>query len=150
MESVVRALVIYLILLVLLRLAGKRTLGQITTFDLILILIISETVQQALVQDDRSLTHAVLLVVTLIAIDAGLAALKQRFPRIDRWIEGVPAVLVEDGVFHRERMNRERVDEAEILAAARDKQGLASLDEIRHAVLERSGDISIVPRRSAK
>jgi uncharacterized membrane protein YcaP (DUF421 family) len=147
MEAVIRGLVVYLFLLVLLRLIGKRTLGQVTTFDFVLLLIISETVQNALVGKDYSLTNAILLVVTLVTIDLGLSLWKQRSPFMDRLIDGVPLVLMRDGRFMRQDMERERVDEAEVLSTAREKQGLAGIGEIQHAVLERSGEISIIPRR---
>ncbi|MBA3659010.1 MAG: DUF421 domain-containing protein [Gemmatimonadales bacterium] len=146
MSSVMRAVVVYLFLLALFRLAGKRSLSQVTTFDLVLTLIISEAVQQALISDDNSMTNAFLLVLTLVGLDILLSFIKQRSQRLSRLLDGTPVVVVEDGRLLRDRMKRERVDEGDILHAAREHQGLASLDEIAYAVVERSGGITVVPK----
>ncbi|MBL1685893.1 DUF421 domain-containing protein, partial [Klebsiella pneumoniae] len=90
MDSVIQALAVYGFLLVLFRMAGKRSLAQITTFDFVLLLIISESIQNALVGQDYSLTHAALLVMTLVGVDIGLSLLKQRSPRIERLLDDVP------------------------------------------------------------
>lgn len=147
MESVVNALCIYLFLLVVLRIGGKRTLGQTTTFDFVLVLIIAETTQQALLGGDFSLTTAMLLIATLVGLDIVLSLLKRKWPKLDRLVEGVPMVIVEHGKPLWDRMHKARVDESDVLSAARELQGLKNLDEIEYAVLERSGTISIVPKR---
>ena len=146
MDTVLRSTTVYAILLVIFRLAGKRAVAQTTTFDLVLLLIISEAAQQGLVGDDHSLTTAVVVVVTLMGLDIALSILKQRSPSGDRLIDGIPLVIVEDGRPLLDRMERERVDESDVLAAARQHQGLERMDQIKYAVLERSGGISIVPR----
>jgi uncharacterized membrane protein YcaP (DUF421 family) len=146
MESVVRGFAIYLILLILFRLSGRRTLGETTTFDFVLLLIIAEAIQQGMVDDDHSLTTAILLVTTLILTDVALSLLKQRSKRVEWLVDGVPLVILEDGRPLEDRMNRERIDEEDILEAARGRHGLERLDQIKYAVLERSGSISIVPR----
>ena len=97
MDSVLWGVIIYFILLVILRVSGRRTLGQMTTFDFGLLLIIAETTQQALLGEDFSLTNAGLLIVTLMVIDIGLSLLRERWPRLNRIIEGLPLILVEDG-----------------------------------------------------
>jgi uncharacterized membrane protein YcaP (DUF421 family) len=145
MESVVRAVVIYAMLLVLFRLTGKRSLGQITTFDFILLLIISEAVQNGMVGENYSLTNALVLVLTLIVIDVGLSLLKRRAPVVERWLEGVPVVIVEHGRPLVDRMTKARVDESDVLSFARRLHGLERMDQIKYAVLERSGDVSIIP-----
>lgn len=145
MDSVLRAVAIYGFLLLLFRMMGKRSLGQITTFDLILLLIISEAVQNGMVGDGYSLTNAVVLVVTLMLIDLGLSLVKRHLPWAERWIEGVPLVIVERGRPLEDRMTRARVDVGDVLAAARMLHGLERLEQVKYAVLERSGDISIVP-----
>lgn len=149
MDVVARGLLIYAFLLVLFRISGQRSLGQVTTFDFVLLLIIAETTQQALLGDDYSITNAFLLIVTLIAIDVGLSLLKQRSPRIDRLIEGLPLVIVENGKPLEDRMAKARVDEEDILSAARKLQGLERMEQIKYAVLERNGAISIVKKPSA-
>jgi uncharacterized membrane protein YcaP (DUF421 family) len=118
-----------------------------TTFDFVLLLIIAEATQQGLIGDDYSITQAVLLIITLVGIDIGLSLLKEKLPLLDKWMEGVPMVIVEDGKPLRERMRGARVDESDVLVAARERQGLERMDQIKFAVLERTGQISIVPKK---
>ena len=146
MDVVFRAVAIYTFLLVLFRLAGKRTLADVTPFELVLLLIIGESTQQGLLGDDFSVTTSLLVITTLVSIDVGLSLAKQRWPRFAKAAEGMPMVLVDDGVLLHDRMDRARVDEHDILEAARRTQGLANLSQIRYAVLERTGTISIIPR----
>jgi uncharacterized membrane protein YcaP (DUF421 family) len=147
MDSVLRGVAIYFILLVILRVSGRRTLGQMTTFDFVLLLIIAETTQQALLGEDFSLTNAGLLIVTLIAVDIALSLLRERWPRLDRLIEGLPLILVEDGRPIKERVDKSRVGEEDIVAAARESQGIERMEQIKYAVLERNGGISIIPKQ---
>jgi uncharacterized membrane protein YcaP (DUF421 family) len=146
MDSVLRGVIVYFILLVILRVSGRRTLGQMTTFDFVLLLIIAETTQQALLGEDFSLTNAGLLIVTLIGIDIGLSLLRERWPRLSGLIEGLPLILVEDGRPIKERVDQSRVGEEDILAAARESQGIERMEQIKYAVLERNGGISIIPK----
>jgi uncharacterized membrane protein YcaP (DUF421 family) len=146
MDSVVRAFMVYLVLLVIFRLAGKRSLAQITTFDFILLLIISEAVQPALADADDSMTNSLLLVLTLVGLDIGLSLLKGKSTLLEKLIDDVPLILVEDGQPIQERLRKSRVDESEILSSARMTQGLERMDQIKFAVLERSGGISIIPK----
>jgi uncharacterized membrane protein YcaP (DUF421 family) len=150
MDAVLRALAVYLFLLVVFRVSGKRTLAQITTFDLVLILIIAETTQQALLGEDFSVTNALLLIATLVGFDVALSLLKQRYPRLDNAIEGQPLILVEHGRPLTERMDKERVDASDILEAARRLRGLERMEQIKYAVLERDGEITIVPEAGAQ
>ena len=145
MESVVRALVIYLTLLLVFRIAGKRSLAQITTFDLVLTLIISEAIQQAMIDDDHSLTNGLLIVATLVALDIALGWLKHRSKRLAAVIDGKPLLLVDGGRVRREWLDRERVGEDDILHAARERHGIGTMDEIRYAILEDSGGITVIP-----
>src|SRR5690606_6181492 len=128
------------------RISGQRSLGQVTTFDFVLLLIIAETTQQALLGDDYSLTSAFLLIVVLLSIDIALSLLKRHSPGIDRLLEGLPLVIVEDGKPLRERMTRARVDDEDILSAARTLQGLERMEDIKYAVLARNGGISIIKK----
>jgi uncharacterized membrane protein YcaP (DUF421 family) len=146
MESVLRAVAIYLFLLLIMRISGKRSFSEITTFDFVLLLVIGEATQQALLGEDFSLTNAFAVIVTLVVIDIGLSLWKQRSPRLALALESQPLVLVADGKLLEERMNEVRVDADDILAAARMTQGLERLDQIKYAVLERNGGISIIPR----
>ncbi|MDQ2654907.1 MAG: DUF421 domain-containing protein [Chloroflexota bacterium] len=148
MDSVLRAAAIYVILLVIFRIGGKRSLAQITTFDFILLLIIGEATQQALLGEDFSLTNAFVVIITLIGIDIGLSLLKSRSQTLERVMDDLPLVIVEDGRPLQKRMDKARVDQADVLTAARQLQGLERMEEIKYAVLERNGGISIIPRSS--
>jgi uncharacterized membrane protein YcaP (DUF421 family) len=145
METIVRAAVIYVALLVIFRIMGQRSLSQITTFDFVLLLIISEAIQNGLVGQSYSVTNALLLILTLVGIDLALSELKQHSPRLEKWMEGLPVILVDEGRLLHDRMNKARVDESDILTAARQAHGLERLEQIKYAVLESSGGISIVP-----
>lgn len=147
MDSVLRAAALYLVLLVLFRIAGRRSLTDITTFDLLLLMIIGEATQQALLGDDFSLVNAVLVIVTLIVIDVGLSLLKLRHPRLDTLIEGSPTLIVEYGRPLHARLAEARLREEDILLAARETQGLERMEQIRFAILEKNGKISIIPDR---
>ena len=147
MESVIRGAVIYLVLLLVMRISGRRTLSEATAFDFVLLLIIAETTQQALLGDDFSITNAVVLFVTLIVIDIGLSYLKQWSPTANKLLQGIPTVIVRDGKLDQHALHRARIGENDILVAARQKQGLASMDEIKHAVLETDSGISVIPRK---
>jgi uncharacterized membrane protein YcaP (DUF421 family) len=149
MESFLRALAIYLFLLMVFRVSGKRSLGQITTFDFVLLLVIGETTQQAMIGDDFSITTAWILIATLVGVDTAIYLLKRRSSALDRWIEGTPLILVDNGDLLRERMRNSRVDESDLLSAARRLQGLERLDQIKYAVLERNGEITIIPKASS-
>lgn len=149
MESVLRGTVVFFFLLLVFRVAGKRALSEATTFDFVLLLIIAETTQQALVSQDYSLTGGLVLIVTLVLLDAAVSLVKLRMPLADKVVEDRPLVIVEDGRPLEERMRREHVDLDDVLEAARRLQGLERLDQVKYAVLERSGGITIIPRRTA-
>ncbi len=146
METVLRAASMYLLLMVVFKIAGRRTLMEMTSFDLILLLIISEATQQALLGDDFSVTGAGLTIVTLIVIDILFGVMKTRFPRMERPIDGSSLILVEEGKLLRQRAKRAGVDEEDILQSARSSQGLERLDQIKFAILEKTGKISIIPK----
>ena len=147
MDSVIRALLVYLTLLLIFRLSGARTLAESTTFDFVLALIISEAVQQAMIDDDNSMTNGLLIVTTLVATNILLSLAKERWPRVERLLEGKPLMLIQRGRVHRYRMERERVDDTDILEAARELQGVSTLDEIEYAVLERNGRVTIIGKK---
>lgn len=148
MDAVLRAAVIYLFLVVLFRLAGKRTLVEVTTFDLVLLLIISEATQQGLLGEDFSVTNAIIVVTTLVGLEMGLSFLKRRYAILDHIIEGTPLILVQDGQPIEERMRKARVEPEDVLVQARISQAVESMDQIKYAVLERDGQISIIPKSS--
>jgi uncharacterized membrane protein YcaP (DUF421 family) len=149
MDTIARTAFIYLFLLVLLRLAGKRTMAQITIFDFLLLLLISEAVQQSMVGNDASLLGGVLAAITLVGMETLLSLTKLKNKAIDRLLEGEPVIIVENGKPIRSRMAKERVDDEEILEAARRLQGIERMSQIKYAILEKSGGISIIPRDQA-
>ena len=101
-----------------------------------------------MVGNDYSLTNAFLLVVTLVTVDVALSLVKQRSPTLDRWLEGMPIIIVEHGRPLRDRMDRARVGDDDVLSAARKLHGLERMEQVKYAVLERSGEISIIPREA--
>lgn len=146
MDTVLRGLAVYFGLLIIFRLSGRRTIAQMTPFDLVLVLIISETVQQALVDNDHSITNAALLVLTLMGSAILMSVVKQRSRTLQRWIDGLPVLAIEKGKMHEDRMNAMRVDADDIMAAARDLQAVEKLEDIEHAVVENSGHITVIPK----
>ncbi|MFN2490454.1 MAG: DUF421 domain-containing protein [Actinomycetota bacterium] len=149
MDAVLRAAGVYIFLLLILRLSGKRTLAQVTTFDFVLLLIIGEATQQGLIGDDFSVTKSALLIVTLVGIDIGFSLLQERFPVLGTVMEGAPLILLKDGEPLHDRMTKARIDEHDIMEAGRTKHGLERFDQIKYAVLERDGGISVIPKAEA-
>jgi len=148
MGAVLRSLAIYVILMVVFRIAGKRSLAQITTFDFVLLLVIGEATQQALLGNDFSVTNAFLVIVTLIGLDIALSLIKQKSSVVEKLLDSTPVVIVEEGKLLKDRMGKARIDEADILARARELQGLERLDQVKYAILERSGGITIIPKEA--
>ncbi len=146
MESVFRGAAIYAIVWLIFRLAGRRTFAEMTSFDFVLLLIVGEATQQALLGNDFSITNAALIVLTLVGIDVFLSELKQWSPATEKIIDGLPLILLVDGKPLTNRMKRVRVDEEDILDEARKRRGLTHIEQIKYAVLERGGGISIIPR----
>lgn len=146
MDAVLRGAMIYFFILFLMRVTGKRSLGQMTAFDFVLLLIIAEATQQAMLGDDFSVTNALIVTTTLVMLDTALSFAKRRSAAIDKVLDSAPLVLIDDGRVLGERVGKAHLDEADILAAARELQGIERLEQIKYAVLERSGGISIVPK----
>jgi uncharacterized membrane protein YcaP (DUF421 family) len=146
MDVVIRAVTVYAILWLIFRIAGKRALKEMTTFDFILLLIVSECTQQALVGQDRSITGAFLAVGTLVTVDILLSLLKRKHAGVEKVLDSAPVILIEKGTVHEDRMKKERVDEEDILAYARETRGIGRLDAIDYAILEKNGSISVIPK----
>ena len=119
MESVIRGVLVYAILFLIFRIAGKRTLAQTSPFELVLLLIISETTQQAMVDSDHSVTNAILLITTLVGMSIALSVVKHYSKTASKWLDGVPVRVQRDGEWDREAADASRVDEEEVLTAAR-------------------------------
>ena len=147
MDAVLRGAAVYLFLIVVFSALGRRTLVQTTNFDLLLLIIIGQCTQLALLGDDYSVTNMVILVSTLLAIHLTLAAVSGRLPRLGTWFGGgAPLVVVADGQLLEARARRVGVSEPDILLAARKAQGIDRIDQIQYAVVERTGDITVVPK----
>jgi uncharacterized membrane protein YcaP (DUF421 family) len=141
---VLRTAAIYLVALIGLRLAGKREIGQMTVFDLVVLLLIANAVQNAMVGPDTSLTGGVLAAVVLLALNAIVARLRLRWPRLRRMIEGSPTLLVLHGEVLADHLRHEGLDQ-ETLEAALREHGVAEVRDVEMAVLEIDGSISVVP-----
>jgi uncharacterized membrane protein YcaP (DUF421 family) len=150
MDTVLRSAVMYLFMLIVFRLSGKRSLSQITTFDFILLLIISEATQQALVGSDFSITNAFVVIATLITLDTAFSWMENRSPVFSRVVGSLPVVIVENGKLLEDRAKREGLTLSEILAEGREKHGLERLEQFKYAILERHGGISVIPTDEAR
>lgn len=148
MEAVIRGLAIYFVLLAITRLSGRRTLAQMTPFDLVIVLVISETTQQAMLAEDFSIINAILLILTLFTTDIILSYVKSWSPRTGRIIDGVPTVLVTDGEYDERALRGCRLGKEDVMEAARSQSGIESVKNIKFAILEVSGNISIVEKKS--
>jgi uncharacterized membrane protein YcaP (DUF421 family) len=150
MDTVLRAFAVYLFVLIVFRIGGKRSLSQITTFDFILLLIIGEATQQALLGNDFSVINAWVVIGTLITLEAAFSWLEAKFPFFGRVAGSLPVVVLENGKLLEDAAMREGVTVSEILAEGREKHGLERLEQFKYAILERHGGISIVPAEDAR
>jgi uncharacterized membrane protein YcaP (DUF421 family) len=139
-----RTAAIYLVILIGLRLAGKREIGQMTVFDLVVLLLLANAVQNAMVGPDTSLVGGILAAIVLLVLNASVARLRMRWPRLRRLVEGTPTLLVLHGEVIPAHMRREGVDQ-ETLETALREHGVAKLSDVEMAVLEIDGSISVVP-----
>jgi uncharacterized membrane protein YcaP (DUF421 family) len=141
---IIRTIVVYIVILVGLRLSGKREIGQMTVFDLVVLLLIANAVQNAMVGPDTSLIGGVLAAAVLLGANALVARLRLRWPRLRRWVEGTPTLLVLHGEVIPAHMRREEIDEETLLEALRE-HGVGEISGVEMAVLEIDGSISVVP-----
>src|SRR4051812_1762423 len=147
MGTICRAIIIYWFLLVVLRIVGRRSFEQMTPFEMILVFLLGGIGIQAIVSDDRSLTNALLAISTVAMMHVLVAWLKLRSEAFRCFVDGTPIVIVEDGHWHDERIHRLRLHMQDIMTAARE-DGVERMDQIRFAVVERNGSISIVRKNS--
>jgi uncharacterized membrane protein YcaP (DUF421 family) len=145
-EKILRPVVVYFFLVVGLRLAGKRELAQLNPFDLVVLLTLSNTVQNAIIGDDNSVTGGIIGAATLLLINYLVVRFLYRHETLDRLVEGEPCVLIEDGKVQKQQLGQEVLTVAELEAAAH-KQGLGGLDDVERAVLEPSGTISFFAKK---
>ena len=145
MDLVVRATVIFVFLFVLTRIIGKRELSSLQPFDLILLIILGDALQQGLTQDDYSVTGAVIVVGTIAVLQVATSYVSFRLPVLRPVLDGQPIVVVEDGRPIERNLHRERLSLEDIMEEARQQQ-IGSLDGVQWAVLETSGAISFIKK----
>ena len=145
-EFIVRAVIVYLFLMALLRLTGKRQVGQLAPFDLVLLLVLSNAVQNSMNGGDNSITGGVLLATTLVAINWFVGYLTFRSKRLERFIEGRPEILIHGGHIDSKAMRRVKMTMHELESALR-AEGYCGPQDVRFALLENNGHITVVPKR---
>jgi len=145
-EKILRPLLVYAFLIVGLRLAGKRELAQLNPFDLVVLLTLSNTVQNAIIGDDNSVTGGVIGAATLLIANYVVVRFLYSHERVEQFIEGPPDVLIQNGEVIATNCQRELITRVELESAAH-RQGLASLDEVETAILEPGGTICFVAKK---
>jgi uncharacterized membrane protein YcaP (DUF421 family) len=146
MDIVIRAAVIFVFVYLLTRMVGRRELNSLEPFDLILLIVVGDLVQQGVTQNDSSLTGAILAISTIGLLTVALSYLSFRFKRLRPVLNGEPIVLVEDGEIIEPNLRRQRLTREEIGAEAR-LEGIGAIDDVRWAILETNGRISFVKRQ---
>jgi uncharacterized membrane protein YcaP (DUF421 family) len=144
-EIILRTAVVYVVVLVLLRVAGKRELGQMSPVDLVVILVIANAVQNAMTGGDNSLIGGIIAATTLVAINTAFAKVAHRVPYLEHLFESEPTTLVKDGKPIQRNLDRENVELDELMMAARE-HGIDDIAKVDSAYLERDGSISIIPK----
>jgi uncharacterized membrane protein YcaP (DUF421 family) len=145
MDIVLRTILVFFVMLTLTRVIGRRELSSLQPFDLILLIVLGDAVQQGLTQDDYSLTGAFLVIFTFALLQVLVSWLGYRFPRTRPALEGHPLIVVDDGELIETNLRRERLTPEEVAEAAR-QNGIAHLSEVRWAVLETTGAISFIKK----
>jgi uncharacterized membrane protein YcaP (DUF421 family) len=145
-EKILRPVIVYFFLVIGLRLAGKRELAQLNPFDLIVLLTLSNTVQNAIIGNDNSVTGGLIGATTLLGVNYIVVRFLFKHPQLDRLVEGDPDVLIEGGQIKHEVLKKELITLSELEAAAH-KQGFGSLDEVERAVLEPGGSFAFIGKK---
>ncbi|HRE81777.1 MAG TPA: DUF421 domain-containing protein [Opitutaceae bacterium] len=146
METVVRVIVLYLVILVGLRILGKREFGQLSPLELITLLLVPELVSQAALRSDYSLTTGIVAITTLFSLVFLTSVISHRSKRVERWISGTPTVLVARGQLLMDNLNRERISPDEIYSEMH-KAGLERIKQVKWALLETDGRIALVEEK---
>jgi uncharacterized membrane protein YcaP (DUF421 family) len=144
-ELVVRCLIVYIFLIVLLRISGKRQIGQLAPFDLVLLLVLSNAVQNSMNAGDNSLVGGLISAATLVGVNCLVGYVTYRNKSLEAWIEGRPQVVIHNGKVYEAVMKRAKLTHHELNAALRDA-GCACPSDVHMAILENTGAISVVPR----
>ena len=148
LEKIGRSIAVYLFLLAAFRLTGKRQVGQFTPFDLVVLLIISNVLQNAAIGNDNSLGGGLIGAAVILLLNWGVAEISYRSKRARRVIEATPTILIHNGRVLRDNLRRERITIEELRAALR-RNGVIDPTEVRFAVLEETGNVSVIPRQSS-
>lgn len=148
-EVVLRTAIVYLFLVAAIRLTGKRQVGQMSVLELVAILVISDAVQNSMVGENTTLWGGIVAVITLLGLDTLIKMATGRSRRLRNAVEGEPRLLVRDGRLLQRALEEEKIDAEEVRAAVR-ASGLARVDDVRIAVLETDGTISVIPRQDAQ
>jgi uncharacterized membrane protein YcaP (DUF421 family) len=143
MELVLRTVVVYVLLWAVIRATGKRELSELGPFDLVLLIVLGDVVQQAVTQEDMSITGGLIVLATMGVIVIAIGELIRRSSRARRIVEGQPTTVVQDGTVQQEAMHIERLPMADLLEAARSK-GIEDLSSVRYAILEPNGRFSFI------
>jgi uncharacterized membrane protein YcaP (DUF421 family) len=146
---VVRAILIYVVFFIGLRLFGKRELGQFTTFDLVLVLLVANALQPAITGPDNSVTGGVLIIAILLLFNRGVAMVRSRWPWFDALIDPPPTVVVQDGEISKPALEKEGLSDTDVEMAIRE-HGVDKLSDVKQAVLENDGSISVVTKGSGE
>jgi uncharacterized membrane protein YcaP (DUF421 family) len=146
LEKILRPIIVYVFLIAGLRLSGKRELAQLNPFDLVVLLTLSNTVQNAIIGDDNSVTGGIIGATSLLAINYLVVRFLYDHRKIDQIVEGRADILVEDGKVHEHKLKRELITKEELAAAAR-KQGFETLAEVRQCVLEPGGTLTFIAKK---
>jgi uncharacterized membrane protein YcaP (DUF421 family) len=145
MDIVIRAFIVFVLLYTLMRIIGRRELSSLEPFDLILLVVLGDLVQQGVTQDDYSVTGIVLAIGTIALLQLGVSFANFRFPGLRPLLDGEPIVVVQDGKPIEANLRRERVTLEDLTAAAR-QQSIAKLEEVQWAVLETNGTLSFIKK----
>lgn len=146
-EFSIRALLVYVFLLVVLRMTGKRQVGQLSPFDLVLLLVLSNAVQNSMNGGDNTVTGGIVLVLTLFLVNTLVGYLSYRSKKFELFIQGKPQILVHNGMVDEDVIARQRISRHELMSAVR-QAGISELSEVRVAILENTGRISVIGRTS--
>jgi uncharacterized membrane protein YcaP (DUF421 family) len=146
MDAVLRAVVGYLFLILIVRIVGRRPGKQLTPFEFVLIFFIGGLALVAIVGDERSFTSALCQIIAIAVVHHAISWGRSRSPHFARLVDGTPLILLERGSWRTETLSKMHIEDADVMFAARD-HGIKALEEIDCAILERNGDISIIPQR---
>lgn len=145
-EFILRGVIVYLFLLVMLRITGKRQIGQLAPFDLVLLLVLSNAVQNSMNGGDNSVTGGLISAFTLIFVNAAVSWLTFNNKKLELLIEGHPQVLIHNGKLYEAALKREKLTHHELMSALR-KSGCDCIEDVHSCILETDGDITVIPRK---